>query len=341
MSLTVFHIMGFAFFVSLTVSGLMQAARITDSPDARSSHTRPTPTAGGMGIVAGMVAALIGLRLYYPELAQPSLFAGIAGLGLLIAALGFIDDRFVVPTKLKFMLIAVIALLTPAVTGVPAGLPVGATVLGLPYIAAYIGAALWVFVVINAVNFMDGANGLIGVFMMLASAGLCMAGLMTGNSEVALMAGALAAGLAGFLPYNARRKAVIFCGDTGALFTGFLFGAAALRFGQSNAFLLYTGPILVMPFLTDVLCTLCIRAKRGESLLTAHKSHMYHLMLARGASHLKVTYVYGLWAVMMVMIVLIGIRTGVIALATFFLAVILFAIWRYVRARRQMEERLR
>lgn len=336
----ILHIMGFAFFVSLTVSGLMQAARITDSPNARSSHTLPTPTAGGMGIVAGAAAALIGLRLYYPDSGDGFLLAGLGGLGLIIAALGFLDDLLNLPTRVKFICAALIAAATPSVTGVPAGLPMGTAVWSLPAGAAYAGAALWVFVVINAVNFMDGANGLMGTFMMIASAGLCLAAIMTGSTDTALIAGALAAALAGFLPYNLRRKAAVFSGDTGALFTGFLFAAAALRLGHGNALLLYVGPILVLPFLADVFCTLCVRASRGENILTAHKSHLYHIMLLRGASHLRVTFVYGLWAVMMVMLTLIAVKTGAITVATFFLMIILFAVWRYVRARRQMEAAL-
>ncbi len=333
----VLHLMGFAFFVSLTVSGLMRAARITDAPNARSSHTVPTPTAGGLGIVAGLAAALIGLRLFYPHTGNAGLYAGLAGLGLLIAALGFLDDRFIVPTKLKFILIGLIAAVTPTVTGVPSGLPMGGIIITLPFAAGYIGAALWVFVVINAVNFMDGANGLMGTFMMLISAGLCAAAMMTGNADIALISGSLAAGLAGFLPYNARRKAVVFCGDTGALFTGFLFAACALRLGHGNAGLVYVGPILILPFLVDVLCTICVRASRKENLLSAHKSHLYHLMMARGAGHLKVTYVYALWAVMMILIVLVGIVTGMIAVASLMVMLTIFGCWRYVRARRQME----
>ncbi len=339
MSFMLGHIMAFAFLVSLTVSGFMRALNITDSPNARSSHTAPTPTAGGLGIVAGLAAALIALRLFYPGAEGLPLYAGLAGLGLLIAALGFLDDRFIVPTKLKFVLIGLIAAATPAITGVPAGLPGGTTLLPLPYSVSYAGAALWMFTVINAVNFMDGANGLMGLFMMIASAGLCVASVMTGNTETALLSGALAAGLAGFLPYNARRKAVIFCGDTGALFTGFIFAAAALRYGQGDSRLLYAGPILIMPFLVDVLCTIILRASRGENILEAHRSHLYHIMLLRGASHMRVAFVYALWAVMMGLLTLIGIATGLITLMTFLLLVVIFGCWRWVRARRQMEER--
>ena len=340
MSFQLWHIMAFAFLVALAASGFMRALNITDAPNARSSHTAPTPTAGGIGIVAGLAAALIALRLFYPEDSTPAVYSGLAGLGLLIAALGFLDDRFVVPTKLKFILIGLIAAATPYVTGVPAGLPGGTTIVPLPYIAGYIGAALWMFVVINAVNFMDGANGLMGLFMMIASAGLCAASVMTGNTQTALLAGSLAAGLAGFLPYNARRKAVIFCGDTGALFTGFLFAAAALLYGQGDSRLLYAGPILMMPFLVDVLCTILLRASRGENILQAHRSHLYHIMLLRGASHLRVAFIYALWAVMMVLITLIGISTGLITLMTFLLLITIFGCWRWVRARRQMEQSL-
>lgn len=335
----VFHLMGFAFFVSLAICGFMMAARITDTPGARSSHSRPTPTAGGVGIVSGMAAALMALRYFYPDMDNPPLFFGLSGLGLLVAALGFADDRFIVPTLLKMLLLGVIAFATPAIAGIPLSAPLGLALIDLPPGLAYGGAALWVFVVMNAVNFMDGANGLMGCFMMIAAAGLSAFGVFTATPDVTLMGGALAASIAGLLPYNCRTEARIFCGDTGSLFIGFVFAAGALRLvsGGNGEYMLYAAPLLILPFLTDVLLTLIKRTRRGENLLQAHRSHLYHLMLKSGAGHLEVTRRYMLAAALFAVIALIGGYTGLIGSAAFFLIFVFLTSYIYVRLTRKFE----
>jgi len=314
MGLSLLHVMGFAFLVSLSVSGFMMAARISDVPDARSSHNKVTPTAGGLGIVAGMAAALMAVRFFYPEMEDALLFTGLSGLGLLVAAIGLLDDRFTLPTGFKFFIIAVLALAAPLITGVPEGFPVAGRIIDIPYIAAYAGAALWIFVVVNAVNFMDGANGLMGSFMTVAGAGLTAYAMLLGKTDVALIAGALTAAIAGFLPYNARPNARIFCGDTGALFVGFIFACSCLHMSSASnvGTALYVGPILILPFLADVLLTLIIRLKRKENLLSAHKSHQYHVMLAAGRSHMQVAFSYFRGAVLMVLAAIVGGYTGLI-----------------------------
>lgn len=339
MTLSIIHLMGFAFLVSLTICGFMMAARITDMPSARSSHDRPTPTAGGLGIVAGMGAALIALRFFYPDFDNPSLFIGLSGLGLLLAGLGFTDDRFVVPTKLKMFLISVIALATPFVAGVPFSLPLGLSPVSIPFTAAYLGAALWVFVIINAVNFMDGVNGLMSSFMIIAAAGLTAFGIFTGTMDVTIIAATLTASIAGLLPYNCRRKARIFCGDTGSLFIGFIFAAATLRLvsGGNGDYMLYAGPLLLLPFLTDVLLTLIKRARRGENLLEAHRNHLYHLMLKSGASHMKVTMRYTMAAAIFAGIAVIGGYSGLIGSVAFFAFFVLISSYIYVRMTRYYE----
>jgi UDP-GlcNAc:undecaprenyl-phosphate GlcNAc-1-phosphate transferase len=141
------------------------------------------------------------------------------------------------------------------------------------------GVALWIVVATNAVNFMDGANGLapgaeVCLFVATAAA---TAGRYPLVAE-ASMAAALAC--AGFLPWNLRGR--LFQGDAGALFCGFLFaGLAILSTAPSKGpgLSLYFGPLILLPFLTDVLLTLAVRARRGQSLLQAHRDHLYQLWL--------------------------------------------------------------
>ena len=341
--LTLVHLMAFAFFVSLAISGFMMAAQVTDVPNGRSSHTVVTPTSGGIGVVAGMAAGLAILRMFYPQLEDPLLFFGIASLGVLVAVLGLVDDKFELPARLKFIVMIMVSLAVPAITGVPDGLPVAGQLLPIPYWIAYLGAALWVFVVVNAVNFMDGANGLMGGFMAVTSLGLAAFAFFADETSVAILAAGLAASLCGFLPYNARAKARIFCGDAGSLFTGFVFAAASLHLasrGHSPA-ALYAGPMLLLPFLVDVLLTLYIRLRRGENLLSPHKSHLYHLMIAAGRTHLQVSFSYVRNAVLMVMATFAGGVTGFIGIAAYFIFWIFIISGLYALRRNWFSRRLK
>ncbi|HHI88319.1 MAG TPA: hypothetical protein ENK01_00065, partial [Hellea balneolensis] len=277
----VLHLGGFALFLSLAVSGFMIEVGILDKPGPRSSHVRPTPTAGGLGIVAGLAAALFGLAVFYPNFADQRLLGGVAALVLAIGVLGLVDDVWTLKTRTKFLLVIVLALLLVTLTGPPQAFPVMRGGLAIPALVGYFGAVLWLFVMSNGVNFMDGTNGLMGLCMMIAAATLSLIALLVHAQTAAILSGALAAALVGFLPYNLRNRALIFSGDVGALTVGFVYGAATLILVReaSQAGLLYLGPLLVLPFLTDIFLTLLRRALRGDNLLKPHRTHLYQRLV--------------------------------------------------------------
>ncbi|MEE9347258.1 MAG: MraY family glycosyltransferase, partial [Robiginitomaculum sp.] len=243
-----------------------------------------------------------------------------------------LDDKFIAPTKLKFFLIAVISLATPLITGSPSHFPFGAMAFAIPAPIAYGGAALWVFVVINAVNFFDGSNGIMGASMAIASAGLSLYAMIIGVTDVALIAACLSAAIIGFLPYNYRKRAQIFCGDTGALFIGFVFAAAVLRLNahDSGNLSLFAGPLLILPLLMDVLLTILRRIRDKDALLTPHSRHLYQTMIGAGRSHMRVAGHYVRGAIIASLAAIIGGATGLIASMFYFLiwAVLVALIYR-------------
>ena len=335
------HICAFAFTAALAVSGFMIALRITDAPNARSAHSVPTPSAGGVGIVAGMIAAVIALRLFYPDSFNDPILPLLGGAGLLIASIGLFDDIKALPPLVKGVCIAVISLITPLWVGVPQGLPLGVMSWTFPYALAYGGSVLWIFVVINLVNFMDGANGLMGGVMLIASAALGALAFFMAVYDVAIIAFVLAAAVAGFLVYNFRTTARIFCGDVGALFIGFIFAAAVLRLCSHphGAAMLYAGPLLILPILTDGLLTMLVRAREKQALLSAHNTHIYQRLIRGGAGHVKIALIYAGFALACAVWVLFASRSGLIASASFFMMAVLVASLIYVRARRALERR--
>jgi len=215
-------------------------------------------------------------------------------LAFAITTLGLFDDVFEGRTLIKFALIAGIGALAVRLIGPPAVLPMGSYEIALPYWARLAGAVLWIFVCVNGINFMDGANGFMGSFMFIASLALTMLAMTVGAMTAAILAGALTFGLLGFLPYNFRAKAQIFCGDVGSLLVGFIFAIASLLLVKEapDFRLLYVGPILLLPFLADILMTMLSRLRRKENLLKAHSSHLYQRLIRKGWSHAKVSMVY-------------------------------------------------
>lgn len=304
------QIMGLAFCVSLAVTGFARLGGLGDVPDHRSSHARVTPTAGGLGIIAGLGAGLLVAGLFHQErlFAQPGSAEKLASLLSLtfgIGILGLLDDRYVLSSRLKFGLILLVSLLAVNALGSVTMLPFRNDHIYLLWWSGLGGTVLWLFTVTNGVNFMDGINGLFGSSMAIASAGLCALAVKAGAPVTALVSGTLAASLLGFLPYNLRSRASAFSGDCGSLPTAFLYAGLVLFLvhEQPELRLLYAGPLLIMPLLADVLITLVRKPLKGIPLTASHNTHLYQRWARKYGGHVLVSLLYALLSVMMVVLV--------------------------------------
>jgi UDP-GlcNAc:undecaprenyl-phosphate GlcNAc-1-phosphate transferase len=270
--------------VSALVTAAMISAGVMDVPNARSSHARPTPKGGGMGVV---VAFMLGITVLYgyadfSRIADPY-FRGVIMAAFAIAVVAFLDDLRNWPFVVK---LAAQALAGAAAVGT--GLYV--RVLNLPYtgpvdLGAFgaVATLAWIVFVTNAMNFIDGLNGLAAGTALVAALFLAWLGAAQGAWFVYFAALLLAAGLIGFLPFNFPR-ARIFMGDVGSQFCGFVLavlGVAAARFERIEmSFLLV--PCLLSGVLFDVAFTLLRRAAAGERLTEAHRGHLYQVAQRAG-----------------------------------------------------------
>jgi len=306
------NIAALAFFGSFAVSGFMALAGLGDAPDGRSAHTGVIPTSGGVGIIAGMGLSLCALHFIFPGLELPPGFAPVMALLFAAAMLGLVDDALTLGPKVKFGLMILICGAAVWAIGPPETLPFLDTPISLPPVIGFMGAMLWIFVVINAVNFMDGANGMMGLSLAVANFTLFGVGLMSGSATTLLLSGLSLMVILGFLPYNVRRKARVFAGDVGSLSLSFLFAVTVLFLIADTPDGLFhlVGPVLILPLLTDVLLTLVRRARKGENLLTSHNSHLYQRLIQHGLSHLQVSWFYALAALLFANIVVIGTPRG-------------------------------
>lgn len=252
---------------------------LLDQPGERRSHVVATPRGGGIAIVASWLVALAIVVGRSPELAAPLAATG-AGL-LLVAAIGWVDDHRPLSPWWRLGVHALAAgSLAWAVLAV-GGSPVQA-------VAAFLAA----LVLVNVWNFMDGIDGLAASQALLAAAGYAA---LAGGGAVAWLAMALAAGTAGFLPFNLP-AARIFLGDVGSGALGY--GIAVLLVatwlqeeGGTHPWLLLL-PISV--FLVDASLTLAGRMLRRERWWEPHVQHAYQSWTRGIGRHGPVTSAYAL-----------------------------------------------
>jgi Fuc2NAc and GlcNAc transferase len=265
-------------------AGLVAASGPIDTVKARSSHYTPTPTGAGLAILA---AACLGAALLAPgglELAV--LLGAAAALGLFGAA----DDVLDLGAGLKLLAQVVACLALAAWAARVDALPLlpGLT-LQFAALPALAGSALFLLVLVNAANFMDGSDGLASGWAAVSAAGLTAAAVLADEPDVAAAGAALAAANCGFIPWNLRRR--VFQGDVGAFFSAIALGGLGLLLAARDAATPYLVVFAALPLLVDVLLTLIMRARRGARLSEAHKEHLYQRWLqATGRPHLQLAW---------------------------------------------------
>ena len=292
---------------SLSATEMVRVAAVklsaVDHPGGRRAHRRPTPRLGGLGIVWGFGVSLA--LLTHGGARWGSLAGGGAELvGLLTGAallvcVGLADDRRGLPwwVKLGASVLAALALYAGGWRVVSIGIPgVGSIATGgfaLPL------TVLWVVLVTNAVNLIDGLDGLATGVALVASLGLLA--LPGGAGPERALALALAGALLGFLWFNLH-PALIFMGDAGSLFVGFVLAALTLRAGAGaapDAFPLVPILVLAVP-LADTTFAIArrglagLRATRspvglvgevGRRVFAPDRGHIHHRLLQAGLSH--------------------------------------------------------
>jgi UDP-GlcNAc:undecaprenyl-phosphate GlcNAc-1-phosphate transferase len=275
----------------------MIGLRVMDTPNGRKAHELPTPKGGGVGIVVAFLAGTGVLYEYaeFSRLAEPY-FQGVIGSAAAIALVAFIDDikdwSFVV--KLAAQLLAALVTVGTGLYVRDYNLPYVGT-LDLGWIGA-VATLVWILFATNAMNFIDGLNGLASGVALIAACFLAGIAASQGGWFVYFASLLLVAGVAGFLPFNFPR-ARIFMGDVGSQFCGFvlaMLGVAASRFDAVEmSFLLV--PMLLSGVLFDVAFTLVRRTLAGEPPIHAHRGHLYQVAHKSGMSAVAVTLVHWLF----------------------------------------------
>lgn len=288
-----------AFSVSVAACSVLLRAGPLDRPNqAHKRHLDPTPTSGGLGMGLGFAVGLLTNAQISDqwrviiEIIGPRLLAPAALFALCFLFLGFLDDNKAMGPRLKLLLFAALSFAASASVGVVDVLPLGfGASLEMHYFIGLLGTAMWVFTMVNCVNFMDGSNGLaIGSVAvgLIALAAIAQAhGALSGVAIGLCGAGAMI----GFLMWNFP-NAKLFAGDAGALFAGAVAALGSLIVIQRAGISPFIPPLIFLPLLADALLTLAWRLRRRRSLLDGHSEHLYQIALRARWSHARIAYTY-------------------------------------------------
>ncbi len=281
---------GISFLLTPIVTRVLTRARVFAVPGGRHTHARPTPKGGGWAIVLGFFCTLALIALFRPEALHfvdqkiggfdKNLLGVIAG-GVAIAMGGFLDDRFTLKPSTKLLLQLGVALLVPlfGIYIFHIRNPFGATLQFADF--APLATVVWVLVVTNTLNYLDGVDGLAaGVGFLAAFFIAVLSSLAEVNqSATALLSAVLAGAIFGFLPFNVP-PARVFLGDTGSQFIGYMIAVFALIAGGKVA---TVALILAIPIL-DVVWVSARRILHGTSPFRADRLHLHHRLLTAGFS---------------------------------------------------------
>ncbi len=282
------------------LTALVRAAawrwRVVDRPDGkRKFHHGRVPLWGGVAVYLALVLGLLA-AMSLPSLAGPalgSLAAALIPAGGLACFFGALDDlwHFASRTKLALQFLAVLPV-------VAAGFWIDRIVaFGCPITLGWLGVPLtilWLLGCINALNLIDGMDGLASIVGLSAAAMMSIIAVSMGNNHVAVIALVLAGALAGFLVYNFP-PASIFLGDSGSTMIGLVLGILGIQGAmKTSTTLAITAPAVIMTLpMFDVVMAVVRRKLTGRSYAAADRQHIHHRLLDRGLRPWQVLCILG------------------------------------------------
>ncbi|PZW95453.1 Fuc2NAc and GlcNAc transferase [Pseudomonas sp. 478] len=298
--------------VSLVLTAALRryalARSIIDIPNARSSHSVPTPRGGGVAIVLAFLLVLP--ILAWAQLVTVPVLVAIGGAGALVAIVGFMDDHGHIAARWRLLGHFCAAAWSLFWLG---GLP-PVSVFGMSLDLGWIGcilAAFYLVWMLNLYNFMDGIDGIASVEAISACFGACLLYWFGGFESLMWVPALLAMAVGGFLFWNFP-PARIFMGDAGSGFLGVVLGVISIQASWVSPQLLWAWLILLGVFIVDATFTLIRRLVRGDKVYEAHRSHGYQFASRKVGRHLPVTL--GVVVINLVWLLPIAFCVGVLGL---------------------------
>lgn len=278
-----------------------------DNPNARRVNKVPMPTSGGLAIFMSFLVASLGL---IPIASKGAMFFGqtyfsyilpvVIG-ATVITLTGFLDDLYELSPKLKMFGILIGAVIVWAFTDfkfdsfkIPFGGPL--LVFG-PFLTLFL-TVLWIVSITNAINLIDGLDGLVSGVSIISLVTMAIVSyffLPQTDFFLTLTILVLISAIAGFFPYN-YHPAMIYLGDTGALFIGFMIGVLSLQGLKNSTAVAVVTPVIILGVpIMDTIVAIIRRSLSGQKFYEPDKMHLHHRLLSMGFTHRgAVLVVYGI-----------------------------------------------
>lgn len=340
-----------AFLIALILTPVVRALAVkmgaVDIPkDSRRMHTHPVPRMGGLAIFFGF---LLSALIFVPLDKQ---WRGMLLGAVVIVILGIFDDIYDLPARLK-LVVQIGAALIAVVSGNVITYVTNPNLFSsnpwwrLGWLA-YPLTILWIVAMTNAVNLIDGLDGLACGVTSISALTLLVIALLLGEQGVAILVAGLAGACLGFLPYN-MNPAKIFMGDTGSTFLGYVLAVISIQ----GLFKMYTLISFVVPFLLfglpifDTAFAFIRRIAHGQSPMHADRSHVHHRLIDMGFSQKQaVAVLYVITAILGLSAVVLTTSGAVKAMLLLFafcaagaVALSVFQSTHHIHAREETEEK--
>ena len=321
-----------SFFMTPPVKKFAEKVGAIDVPkDGRRVHDHPIPRMGGLAIFLGFVLAV----LAFVDMSTPIM--GMLIGAVIIAAMGAVDDIVSLNAWVKLgiqILAALVAIRSgivfdvisnPLVFSDKAFIPIGYLTVPL--------TVLWIVGCTNAVNLIDGLDGLAVGVATISSLTMLVVALFVSEPNVALILAALTGACLGFIPYNLN-PAKIFMGDVGSQLLGFILATVSIMgMFKFHAIITFLVPVLAMSVpLADTVFAFFRRIVHGQSPFHADKGHFHHRLLAMGLSQKQaVAVLYAISAILGLLAVLLaGTYTAVRIVCLVLVFLISICVWFFV-----------
>ncbi|WP_288624195.1 glycosyltransferase family 4 protein [uncultured Streptococcus sp.] len=299
-----------AFLLSLFLTPIVRfiAFRVgaVDNPNARRVNGVPMPSSGGLAIfISFLISALILMpRVLKESIWTTSYFDYILPVvigGLIITTTGFIDDIYELKPKTKMAGIILGAVVVWAFTDFRFDsfkIPFGGPLLEFNSVITFFLTVFWIISITNAMNLIDGLDGLVSGVSIISLVTMALVSyffLPQTDFYLTVTILLLIVCIAGFFPYN-YNPAIIYLGDTGALFIGFMIGVLSLQGLKNSTAVTVVTPVIILgvPIL-DTTVAIIRRKLSGRPATEADKMHLHHRLLTMGFTHRgAVLVVYGI-----------------------------------------------
>ena len=296
--------------------------------DARRVHDHPIPRLGGLAIFYGFLISILCFATVDTQL------KGIIIGCLIIVAVGIVDDVKQLSAKVKFVLQIVTAVIvvlhgvTIKYISVPTFIVEGG-ILNLGFMSIPI-TIVWIVGVTNAVNLIDGLDGLAVGVSSIATFSLFFIAILTSEIQIAVVTAALAGACLGFLPYNFN-PAKIFMGDTGSTFLGFMLSVICIQ-GLFKGYVIIS---FIVPFLIlglpifDTGFAIVRRIWNKKPIMAPDRGHLHHRLMDMGFSQKQTVAILYVIASILAMSAVVVLEGGAYWAAVFVIAIVLFVIFAY------------